>query len=527
MDGTASAQEDGNSDYGSEINSDEEVSLTELLQQISSKEASAPPLNLQDIEDNEGPRGARLPRWLGRERRDLDKTLMQMPNPRPTDKIAVEIESYRSASAPVESAQSRGDRSVRGASAEPSHQSPVAKSEAPDLRSPLERFRTRPMKALSVTDLVSPSWCELQYWYTLTKHGKKRRTPAMKQGSAVHKTLEDQVHRTVEVEIKKSEDAWGLRIWNIIQGLRTLRETGMTRELELWGIVDGQVVNGVIDELSYMCPDRELEEASEKPKQDAPSEDQATIDDFLRGNGGQSMERGFLKRLSARQKKTPRIYLIDVKTRGVKSVPKGASFRPTMMQLMLYHRLLSNLATNKVDSSVLFARYALDPNAAFSDSFVAQIGNLNEIYYDASSDLSPLDPEEPPPSTQDSMSILLEHNSLAQLWQLMIQDFEKTMPDGVNSVGKVLKAEYRGQADGELMGTKTFLYDERILQDYLEDEMRWWKGERDARGVDISEAYKCGYCEFAEECTWRKNKIEEATEAHRKRNIGQRSTSSV
>lgn len=384
------------------------------------------------------------------------------------------------------------------------------------------------MKALSVTDLVSPSWCELQYWYTLTKHGKKRRTPAMKQGSAVHKTLEDQVHRTVEVEIKKSEDAWGLRIWNIIQGLRTLRETGMTRELELWGVVDDQVVNGVIDELSYICPDRELEEASEKPKKDAPSDDQATIDEFFRGNGARSMEGSVLKSLSSRRKTTSRIYLTDVKTRGVKSVPKGASFRPTMMQLMLYYRLLSNLATNKVDSLVLFARYGLDSNATFSDSFIAQIGNLNEVYYDASSDLSPQDQEEPPPSTQDSMQMLLEHNSLAQLWQLMMQDFEKTLPDGIQSVGKVLKAEYRGQTDGELMGVKTFLYDEGILQEYLSDEMRWWKGERDARGVDISEAYKCGYCEFAEECTWRKNKIQEATEAHRQRNMDhQRSRSSV
>ena len=56
----------------------------------------------------------------------------------------------------------------------------------PDLRSPLERFRTKPKKALSVTDLISPSWCELQYWYALTKCGKKRRTPAMRQGSKVH-----------------------------------------------------------------------------------------------------------------------------------------------------------------------------------------------------------------------------------------------------------------------------------------------------------------------------------------------------
>jgi len=386
------------------------------------------------------------------------------------------------------------------------------------------------MKALSVTDLVSPSWCELQYWYTLTKHGRKRRTPAMKQGSAVHKKLEDQVHRTVEVKIKRAEDAWGLRMWNIIQGLRTLRDTGMTRELEIWGVIDGQVVNGVIDELSYICPDRELEEATEKPNKDDPPEGQATIDNYFIQSGGQSIEQGVLTRLSSIRKKTSLIYLTDVKTRGVKSVPKGASFRPTMMQLMLlmlYHRLLSELATNRVDAAVLFARYELEPDEPFSDSFIAQIGNLDEVYYDALDDPLQAAPEVPPVSTQDSMQILLENNSLAQLWQLMMQEFQRTMPDGLKSIGKVLKAEYRGQADGEILGMKTFLRDDELLQNHLDDEMKWWRGKREARGVDLKEAYKCGYCEFADECTWRKTKIAEATDAHRNRNMGERTKSSV
>lgn len=421
------------------------------------------------------------------------------------------------------------DRASRSASAEPSIDlpSPVLKSETPDLRSPLERFRTKPMKALSVTDLVSPSWCELQYWYVLTKHGRKRRTPAMKHGTKVHKILEDQVHRTVEVEIRKSEDAWGLRIWNIIQGLRTLRDTGMTRELELWGIIDGQVVNGVIDELSYTCPDRELEEASEKPRKSEPSPDQPSIDSFFQKQGAQTLEHASFNAARTKPSDSPRIYLIDVKTRGVKSVPKGASFRPTLMQLLLYRRLLSDLVTNRVDATLLFARYGLNPDESFSDSFIAQIGNLNEVFFDAPVDSSQEDLNEPPSLTQDPMQVLLEHNSLNQLWQLMMEELQRTLPAGADSIGKVLKAEYRNQTDGTIQGEKTFLYDDQLLQKYIEDEMRWWKGERDAVGVPVDEAYKCGYCEFAEDCSWRKNKIEEATEAHRRRSAGTRSRSTV
>ncbi len=168
----------------------------------------------------------------------------------------------------VESDSSRAER-ARSVSAQPSN----TPEGVPDTRSPLERFRTAPKKPLSVTDLISPSWCELQYWYTLTKHGRKKRTPAMKQGTVVHKSLEDQVHKTVPITIQSKEDAWGLRIWNTIQGLRTLRDRGMTRELEIWGVVDGQVISGVIDELSYLAPtaNSKPQSPSEQPRTRTPS----------------------------------------------------------------------------------------------------------------------------------------------------------------------------------------------------------------------------------------------------------------
>ena len=343
----------------------------------------------------------------------------------------------------------------------------------------------------------------------------------MRQGSAVHKSLEDQVHTTVPVDIQTKEDAWGLRIWNVIQGLRTLRETGMTRELEIWGTIDGLVVNGVIDEVSHTCPDRELEEAEEKGKagKNPLAADQTTITDFLGSTGTlEANGAGILKALRSTSQKASneKIYLTDVKTRGVKSIPKGPSFRPTLMQLMLYHRLLSDLATNKVDEDVLFDRYKLNSDASFTDNFIAQIGNLNEGLYDASQGSS-AQSQELPDSTQDSMTVLLAHNSLRSLWRLMMAGFAHILPAGAKSIGNVLKAEYRDQTNGDILGVKTFLYDEQTLSTYLNDEMRWWRGERAPQGVCIEEAYKCGYCDFAEECSWRKNKLEDATQKMRDR----------
>lgn len=351
----------------------------------------------------------------------------------------------------------------------------------------------------------------------------------MRQGSAVHKTLEDQVHKSVAVSIETKEDAWGLRIWNIIQGLRTLRDTGMTRELEIWGVIDGQVVNGVIDELSYICPDRELEEeitartAHGKGGKKAIPADQTTITDFMKSPGGAALKNSVVRDIRSITKPSSKIYLTDVKTRGTNSIPKGASFRPTLMQLMLYRHLLSNLASNNVDASVFFKRYELDPSATFTDGFIAQVGGLNEVFYDAPTDPSETQQQQQhqhqdlPDSSQDSMQTLLDHNSLAQLWALMIQEFQRTMPHGAGSIGEVLKAEYRDQIDGSILGIKTFMYDDGVLKTYVADEMRWWKGQREAQGVAIEEAYKCRICEFAEGCDWRKAKIEEATQAHRTR----------
>ena len=343
----------------------------------------------------------------------------------------------------------------------------------------------------------------------------------MKQGSAVHKVLEDQVHVTVAVDITSKEDGWGLRLWNVIQGLKTLRETGMTRELEIWGVVDGLVVNGVIDELSYICPEPELENIEDTPNtaKKMPAPDQRTITEFL---GSSTLESHgtdvFNKPPSSSPERPPKIYITDVKTRGTKSVPKGPSFRPTLMQLMLYHRILSDFATNKVIADVIFDRYSLEADASFTDGFIAQIGSLNEDYVPALE--YPLITQEdsaPPSSSQDSMTVLLAHNSLRKLWTLMMQEFALTFSAGAKSIGNVLRAEYRTPTDGEILGNKTFLYDDKVIEEYLGSEMRWWRGERPAEGVCVEEAYKCRTCDFFDECSWRRNKIEEATLKMRER----------
>lgn len=460
-----------------------------------------------------------------------------------------------------------------------------------DTRSPVERFRRPPNKAFSVTDLVSPAWCELQYWYTLTKHGRKRRTPAMKKGSVVHKTLEDEIYTTVPVEITTKEDAWALRIWNVIQGLRLLREYGITRELEVWGLIDGEVVNGVIDQLSYECPDSKFEATAARFYEDAATsraalpEYQMSLSDYLLSSsqGGRRLsdlaEHQPVEEFYPAEEESmavydlPRIYMTDVKTKANGSAPtvKSTSFRPTLLQLQLYYHMLNRLITSDdVTIYVLAERYGFDPERPFTDTFITEVGGLNDEFFDAESsqeldmdDISNPDDairrssgSEPasslPKASQDSTSVLLTHGTLASLWDYMKDQLRLTFLPEYSSTSSpvapsipshtqpemlkeyptllspVLTARYVSSAattdpQPRHIGSRSFFYDTDTMSSYITEQMEWWRGQRDPRGVDVMDAWKCRFCDFNEECTWRQERALE----YARRNSRRRTSASV
>ncbi|KAK0910008.1 hypothetical protein LTR91_018260 [Friedmanniomyces endolithicus] len=444
-------------------------------------------------------------------------------------------------------------------------QTPIAPVDENDTRSPLLRFRTPPKKPLSVTDLVSPAWCELQYFYSLSRYGRVRRTPAMKQGSSVHKVLEEQVHTEVPVEVVTKEDRFGLRLWNVVQGLRTLRREGMTRELEVWGVLGGEggeVVNGIIDQITTVCPDEEaeakmLEEAEgsattqkevgggKKTKPLPP--DQRTLGQYFGGSTLESQQSGTLESrhgsawlgtLHQESETLPvrKLYVVDVKTRRSNSLPAhGSQTRPTYYQLMLYHRLFSRLAANEVPAERVFERYGLDHQATFSDSFLAQMGTLGLGFEDENGAAEEWDGNKGVETQKvdvreghDDLEILLAHNTLGKLWGFMIQEFARTIPPAPpasvsappigtstptpSTISTLLTAEFRSASSGNLIGKRHFPFSAPALDAYVADELSWWRGERATKGVDMEEAFKCGYCEFAEGCEWRAGKVEEGVQ---------------
>lgn len=340
----------------------------------------------------------------------------------------------------------------------------------------------------------------------------------MKQGSVVHKKLEEETMGVAEpVETQTREDGFGLRIWNIIQSLRLLRATGMTRELEVWGFVNGQLVNGVIDELSFTSTDVKLEESlssaaqspSKRRRKQTDAEElakQPTISQFF--VSGSQVARQSIETAGDSHRK---LYLTDVKTRVGTSLPAATSLRPTKMQLMLYRRLLADLAGNNVDAAQVFARYRLDATAELSDLFIQ---SMSDIDTNLGSGIAN-NPFAEVQTASSTIVELLSHRTLPLLWQLMVQEYAATLPLGGTNISRVLRAQFVSQKDQKIIGDRTFAYDDKVLEEYVADGLRWWKGERQARGVEIEEAFKCGICEFAEGCEWRQGKVDEAVKRSR------------
>ena len=67
MDAPSKPFGDSSSDYGSEFSPEEEDALIALLSQVSHKVEVAPVFKVENIEDNESPNGAHMPRKLERE----------------------------------------------------------------------------------------------------------------------------------------------------------------------------------------------------------------------------------------------------------------------------------------------------------------------------------------------------------------------------------------------------------------------------------------------------------------------------
>ncbi|KAK6536604.1 hypothetical protein TWF281_000831 [Arthrobotrys megalospora] len=406
-----------------------------------------------------------------------------------------------------------------------------------DTRSPLDRWRNRGGNTkLSVSDLLCNMWCEQQYHYSLLR-GFKRQTAEMQAGTKIHREMEEEIHTVVPVTVKTKHDKWGLRIWNMIQGLESLRTTGLTRELEVWGWIDGVFINGVIDEVNFKKFERERD-AKEDEEIGMVGDKGEAKEVSLPGNVTEAIITGAApteekvdgppatpKKKRGRPRKTPEptspglatpkqqtsildfitpspkktrskgqpVYVLDLKTRASAKIPAPGSSQSLSVhiQLMLYRQLLNDMikATPKSMVKKLCKHHDIPPGEPFSDDLIAGLaGNGNET--------------EP---GSDELSLLLENNSIEKLYAM----FQKKLKQTVSTVAPELTVVYRWQKDGQFMDSVDYTADDETLQLHVDNVISWWKGERETVGVPLNEAWKCKNCEFADNCQWIQKAVKE------------------
>ncbi|KAI0003844.1 exonuclease V [Russula compacta] len=278
-----------------------------------------------------------------------------------------------------------------------------------DAHSPFEEFRFR---TLSVSDLVGPAWCEVQFDYGL-RQGRSRplanrpdafvsaegkvisvdkkvaevNEETMERGRAVHKQLEREIHpEAVEVEIHVQEEYWAARLVNMLSCLQNLMEEGFTREMPVFGILQDKPVVGIIDEVSLKPipepnPQNEPSPTSvlgtprkSKRREPSPSPSQSHVTDFLASQSGANARRS-----ASPPRMVNELCLSDTKTRRrLNTLPSDDDALSSRMQLMLYHSLLSALLSPTFSFSVFWEKIQVNPHAQFSDAFLVQAGLARE-----------------------------------------------------------------------------------------------------------------------------------------------------
>ncbi|KAF8808059.1 hypothetical protein BYT27DRAFT_7166540 [Phlegmacium glaucopus] len=295
--------------------------------------------------------------------------------------------------------------------------------------SPLKQFRSR--RILSVSDLVSPAWCEVQFDYGL--RGKRSRPIGArptsfvsssgktisveksvavkndvrtKQGLAVHKELERELRMVeLKVDISSEETRWALRLVNMLACLKCMLVDGFTREMPVFGIVHDEVLVGIVDEVirvpyppvSANSPER----ASPKRPLDKPHSKSKAKKARTRSISPQNVIPSCLE---SREKvldppnrsetmvieeptSSPSavnppsmLYLMDNKTRRYRTVPPHHDTLSGRLQLMLYRRLLSQLVAKSppYDFGPLWKRLGVASSSRFPTKFLVQANLISD-----------------------------------------------------------------------------------------------------------------------------------------------------
>ena len=163
-----------------------------------------------------------------------------------------------------------------------------------------------------------------------------------------------------------------------------------------------------------------------------------------------------------------KLVLSDTKTRKSPTMPRTAQQRPTRFQLMAYRQLFDDIAKERYTADDLLRHYWQKADARASDDFIKQHKELKQEF-------------------EPSMMKAAE-NAFGLFKQL---------PE----VSKLV-VSYEFQDNKKLIGKHEFSFDEGEFTEHVVFCEQFWNGEREAMPVGDASQWKCGYCQYRDDCDY-------------------------
>ncbi|XP_067866612.1 exonuclease V [Heterodontus francisci] len=174
--------------------------------------------------------------------------------------------------------------------------------------------------------------------------------------------------------------------------------------------------------------------------------------------------------------------LCELKTRGQRTYPSAAQRKSHHLQVSVYKLLFEAMMKGQLNKDTITHHLHLRTEHPFGSEVMVYAQNMGFTI-----------------------------NTFGDLLDLMLLNLTYSEIPNVDT----MKIEYCYQADASVIGTEVVCFEEEWIKSELKHYCSFWKGQREAKGVDIEEAWKCRSCDFGDICEWRKSKAEEAAQNNR------------
>ncbi|KAJ6657864.1 hypothetical protein lerEdw1_001784 [Lerista edwardsae] len=169
--------------------------------------------------------------------------------------------------------------------------------------------------------------------------------------------------------------------------------------------------------------------------------------------------------------------LHELKTRKEPSMPSAAQKKRDQFQVCLYKYIFDAMVQGQLTQDSFSQHLHLRPNQALGPHVQEQVRNAG--------------------FTASCFRDLLELTFL----NLTLSDIP---------IIDRLQIEYIHQETSALLGKELLAYNKDTMSFKLQYFLAYWKGQRDPKGVDIEDAWKCRYCVYSDICDWRLQKSPES-----------------